>query len=355
MKRILIVNTVPTDGNGITNVIFNYIKNIDIQKAHIDLVSINTPEDSYYKVIQQQNGTIFVLDRNTKHLYIYIKKLISLMKPYDVVHVHGNSSSMILELFAAFCAGVKIRVAHGHSATCNNIRLHTILRPLLNRLSTKRVACSVKSGDFTFGKAPYTVLRNCFDVVAYGYNKNERERLRKRFGVDQFAVLGHVGRFNSYKNHRFIIKVFKELQSIDKDLRLVLIGDGPLKNSIEKQVMEENLDQFVQFLGNIDYADKVYNMMDCFIMPSVSEGFGSAAVEAQANGLPTILSEAVSPEVKINNNCFFVSLDASLDEWCSLIIDNINNRELNGNKNVISAGYAVEEVMKSLEEIYGIF
>ena len=164
------------------------------------------------------------------------------------------------------------------------------------------------------------ILNNSVDVDKFDFNVSIRKKMRKSYGLENsdFALL-HVGRFVEQKNHLYLIKVFKELleTSENENYKLFLIGDGKLKNEIVHLISELHLENNVILLGLQNNVSDFMQMADCFVMTSIHEGLPIVAVEAQASGMPCILSSNISIETNIvGDGIDFVSIgEDNKNEW----------------------------------------
>ncbi len=354
--KLLIINTVPTEKNGITNVIFNLYPSMIKMGLNIDLMTINNPSYFYTDIIEKHGGKIYTFPRSSRHPIKYIRGLKNILDGYDAVHVHGNSASMVFEMIAAKSAKISNRIIHSHSTSTNNPILHKILRPFLRRMSTIRLSCSQESGLWTYGTHDFKVIANSIEVSKYAFNSAICKNLRQQYGVeDKTVVYGHVGGFYSEKNHDFLIDVFHNIQKKNPNTLLVLVGDGPLKESIEKKVENLGLTDKVIFTGSIDNVFEYLNMFDVFIFPSLHEGFGIAPLEAQANGLPVIAAKDNVPEaVKATCSLEFLPLDIGAEKWAEKISMVNMIRNPNASQEIISAGYDITASVEVLKKIYTI-
>ena len=125
-------------------------------------------------------------------------------------------------------------------------------------------------------------------VNNFVYNEDERNRLRKALGIEDKIVIGHAGRFCEQKNHKFLIDVFKKIANLENNAVLLLIGAGETFERIKEQVREYGLEERVIFLGVRKDIASLYQAMDCFVFPSLSECLGIVAIEAQCSGLPVV-------------------------------------------------------------------
>lgn len=360
--RILMVNTVSTSKNGITNVIFNLIRSIDKNQITIDLLAIEKPDQLYINEIEKYGGKVIILHRNIKHIARYVKKLSDVIKigNYEIVHVHGNSHTIALDLFAAKIAKCKNRIAHSHSTTCSSILMHKVLSPFFNFCCTHRLACGIDAGRWMFGKKNFEVINNGVDTSKYIFDRCNREEIRNLYKLENKVVIGHVGGFYETKNQSFLIDV---LNHMDKEMScLMLVGDGPLKNKVHNKAVTLGLENNVIFIGETDYVEKYLSAMDCIVMPSLFEGLPLALIEQQTNGLCCIVSDNITEEVNITGNVSFVSLSAPISAWidkieCTVrkeIVDNScrQTKSIMAVKCVKKKGYDIYEEAKKLKSIY---
>lgn len=358
--KILIINTVPTGRNGITNVIFNYLKFTSTSDIIFDYVSINNPDHAYYDIFKKKRGQIYVLERTGKKIFSYIKSLKHIIKEnhYDAVHIHANSHTSVVELLAAKLGGCEYRFVHAHSTNCGNIVIHNILSPIFNTLCTGRLACSNMAGVFMFGDIPYKVINNGVDTEFFAFNSSIRLNVRQRLNLNQNEILiGHIGYFLELKNQKFLVGIFNELLKNDGKYKLMLIGDGPLRETVEKQVDDNGLRDNVYFTGNIDNVVDYINAMDLVVMPSLFEGLPLTLIEQQTNGLHCICADTITREVDKTGNLTFLSLADGAKKWAE-VIENIPahyDRETYSEKarqDIKIAGYSIQEEANKLIHYY---
>ena len=161
-------------------------------------------------------------------------------------------------------------------------------------------------------------------------------------------VIGNIGRLSYQKNHEFLVKVFNKIHQKNSDARLVLIGVGEKEEKIRNQVDTLNLSKFVQFLGNRNDVANLYNVFDVFVMPSLFEGIPVVGIEAQFAGLPIVFSDRVPKEVAFTDQCKFISLDESVDEWANIIL---KERKIESN-NISNSLYNIKNAVPILENYY---
>lgn len=279
------------------------------------------------------------------------------------MHSHENALS-IFPLRAAKKAGIKVRIAHSHSTTNQKEKkknaLKQILRPFSKIYATDYMACSELAGrwlfgDKTFDQGKVYILNNAIDLSKFKYNEEVRKNKRKELEIDDDTfVIGHIGRFVQQKNHTFLIDVFNEVQKKKANAKLILVGQGPLKDEIENKVKNLNLENKVVFLGQREDVDELYQAFDCFVLPSLYEGLGMVLIEAQASGLPCIASTEIPDIARVTEKLKFVRLDENIDYWKNSILklSDLKNRKEDQLQDIQNRGYNIEKEVEKLEILY---
>lgn len=357
-KKIKVAQVIGMAINGGTESLWmNYYRNIDRSKIQFDFLVESTSDIIDKDEIESLGGNVVFIP-SYKNPIKYIKTLKKIFKQnnYDIVHSNMNSLSLFT-LKAAKKAGIKVRIAHSHSTSNKkewkkNI-LKNILRPFSKKYATHYFACSELAGRWLFGNKTYddgkvNIITNAIDYDRFKFNKEVRTEIRGKLGIknDEF-VLGNVGRFMPQKNQLFLIDIFKQYHDSNNKSKLLLIGDGPLKEQLKDKIKKYNLEDSVIFGGVHQDVEKYYNAMDIFVFPSLYEGLGMCAVEAQINGLPTIVSDNLPSSVKINDNIYFCPLD-SVDSW----LKNIRFNDLDRCSVKISDKYDIKNEAIIMGEIY---
>lgn len=353
------VSTTPIRKNGITNVIFNLMCSMDKTDISFDLLCENIPDHEYYKKMNEIGGNIYTIDRNLKKPFSYIKNVSDLIKQngYDIVHAHGNSSSLIFEMLAAQMAGCKVRISHSHNTTCSSKILNKLLKPFFINTCTCRLACGQDAGKWMFGNRPFTVINNGIDTKKFRFQNNYREEVREIYKIPNNAlVIGHVGVFNQQKNHDYLIDIFNAYSKKRENVFLMLVGEGSLKKDIEEKVNRLGLEQKVVFVGGSNKVEKYLAAIDVIVMPSLYEGLPLSLIEAQANGLPCIISDVITKEVDKTGLIYYASIN-TLEEWIKQIqrcLPSLNREDISQGavKKIIDAEYSIDGEAKKLQMLY---
>lgn len=351
-------------GGGVESVVMNYYRHIDRTKIQFDFICDNDSTNIPYKEIEELGGKVILIPPYQK-VFKYHKGLKKVLKDgnYKIVHSHINTLS-VFSLFAAKCAGVSVKIAHSHSTTnkkeWKKNLMKLALRPFTKLVATDYMACTEHAGRWMFGNKAFDtgkvyILNNAIDLDKFKYNEKLRKKIRKELKIsDSTVVIGHIGRFVTQKNHAQLIDIFNEYHKNNNNSVMMLIGQGPLMDTIKNKVNSLDLDDCVMFLGQKDNANEYYNAMDLFLFPSLYEGLGMVAIEAQVNGLEVLASKQVPFVANILNNMRFISLESDLTIWSNAINNCVklsSNREKNLD-DMNERGYNIKKEAKKLEEYY---
>ena len=243
---------------------------------------------------------------------------------YDIVHSHLDCMSAY-PLKIAQKHGVKVRIAHSHSKSQDkNLKypIKLLSKHLIPKYATHLFSCGKEAGDWMFGGNAYTVLNNAIDAEKYRYDCQIRNQVRDELKISKSDfVIGHVGRFNPPKNHPFLIDVFKSVHDKNRNSKLLLVGTGNGQSNIREKVDNLGLSNSVFFLGNRGDVNRILQAMDVFLFPSLYEGLGIAALEAQAAGLPCIISDSVPSECRVTDLAESLDLNLPIDEWADVVLE----------------------------------
>lgn len=349
-------------GGGVESVVMNYYRHIDRTKIQFDFICDNDSTNIPYKEIEELGGKVILIPPYQK-VFKYHRELKKVLKDgnYKIVHSHINTLS-VFSLFAAKCAGVPVRIAHSHSTTnkkeWKKNLMKLVLRPFTKLVATDYMACTEHAGRWMFGNKEYDngnvyLLNNAIDLGKFKFDEKLRKKIRKELMIDNDTiVIGHIGRFVAQKNHTFLIDVFNEYHKENKNSVLMLIGQGPLMEDIKKKVNDLELSDSVKFLGQKANVNEYYNAMDLFLFPSLYEGLGMVAIEAQTNGLACVVSSEVPKVAKVSDNFEFVSLESCIEEWISAIEKIDSCKRFNSDEFIEKSEYNIENECEKLEKIY---
>ena len=354
--RVLHVFTVPVTRNGITMFALQRQPGLRAAGVAVDFVSPGAVEADLLRQIDGEGARVFVLaQKRPGRAYLGALSALVRWERYDIVHAHGNSSSLFFEMLAARLGGCRARVAHSHNTTCNHIRQDRYLRPLFYRSYTAAAACGNDAGKWLFETRPFTVLPNAVDIARFRFNPQTRAHMRAALGIDEGEmVLGHVGRFNGQKNHRFLLEVFKAFLALRPNARLLLVGDGYLE--AEARAQAAPLGQRVIFAGSVPNPEAYLCAMDSMALPSLFEGFPTVLLEWQCAGLPTLVSDRVTREAALTPLARYLPLEAGAAAWAealaALPAPERTQASETGAAALKAGGYALEDAADALLRFY---
>lgn len=355
--RILHIVTSMNRG-GLETMIMNYYRNIDRNKVQFDFLVHRDFEADYDKEILKLGGRIYHISRLIPWSRKYKKELeIFFMqhKEYEIVHVHQDCLSSIA-LKCAEKQGIQIRIAHSHTANAVKDLKYPIkeyYKKKIPKYATHLLACGSKAGEWMFPGKKYTIVKNAIDLENYRYSKDISFEVKKKFRLEKSLVVGHVGNFTRAKNHDFLIEIFKEIYEATPNAKLLLVGGGNGMDMIKEKVISMGLEKQVVFSGVRDDVNKMMQAMDVFVFPSLYEGLPVTLIEAQAAGIPCVISDRISKECIVTNGLVSVmKLDESPKKWAEVIINKSEITKKSHNDEIAACGYDIKNEAEKLVEFY---
>jgi glycosyltransferase involved in cell wall biosynthesis len=353
------------DAGGIETMLMNLYRNIDRDKVQFDFLLHREHKGFYYDEIKELGGRIFSVPRinpfKESHYNKSLDRFFKENNDYKIVHSHNNAYSMYA-LRAAQKAGIPTRIAHSHTAKIPFLYYRTPIimycKFKIKKYTNYNFACSKVAGEWLYGKKAtekdnFFVINNSINSSLFRYNEDIRNNVRREFEISDKFVIGNVGSFTKQKNHSFLIDIFFEIYKKNENSILMLVGDGKLRSSIQKRIKDLGLSDNVIFTGVRTDIPNLLQAMDVFLFPSLYEGLGIVAVEAQGAGLHTIVSEAIPEEAYVTDLIERENLSSPPSKWASKILKYANGYERKDTSEIIkSKGYDIDESAKRLEEFY---
>lgn len=343
---------------GLETMLMNYYRNIDRSRLQFDFLVHREKRADYDDEIESLGGRIYRLPPLNPFDIKYRKQLQQFFfdhPKYKIVHSHIDCMSAI-PLKAAKKAGVPVRIAHSHSISQDKdvkYLLKLFYKGFIAKNATHLMACGQQAGEWMYGKRNFHILNNAIDAKQYSFDHETYCAERAELGVRPDDVLvGHVGRFSPPKNHSFLIDVFAECVKMNSNAKLILVGDGNLRSGIEGKVRALGLEKQVIFTGVRSDVAKLMQAMDVFLFPSVYEGLPLTVVEAQAAGLPCLISDAVPIECKKTSLVQQIALSMGAKAWATAVIKAVNTPRKNTCDEIKKSGYDVVENAQKLQMLY---
>lgn len=348
---------------GAETMVMNIYRKIDRTKIQFDFVVHTDEKCNYNDEIHSLGGKIYSIPKYNGTNHIEYKKewnkFLKYHPEYKIIHGHVRSTASIY-LRIAKKHGLTT-IAHSHSTSSGNgvsAIIKNIMQYPLRYIADYMFACSQSAGEWLFGKRAckrenFYIVNNAIDSTCYRFDKAIRNETRKEFQLDNKYVVGHVGRFHSSKNHEFLINIFKHIYRKDNNSVLMLIGEGEMLSAIKKKVYDLKLTEGVIFTGVRSDIPNLMQAMDVFVFPSLFEGLGVAAIEAQAAGLQCFVSDKIPREAHITNLIESLPLECSAKKWANKILQTKQVKEHRDmSLEIVGAGYDIKQNTKKLTDFY---
>lgn len=353
-KRILCVFGC-LDRGGAETMCMNLYRHVDRTKVQFDFVTHFSKPGAYDEEIRSLGGRIYTAPRfkgwNLLAYQAWWKQHLEQHPEHQIIHGHYFSISGLY--FAIAKRFHRTTVAHSHATSLlpKHKRIEQFFLSLMNRYADYRLACSEAAGRFLFRGKDFTVIKNAIDTERFSYDPKRREAARKDFALTDELVIGTVGRMEQVKNPFGMLTIFSEVLKQEPQAALLWVGDGPLREAVEQRAEELGIADRIHMTGIRSDVDNLLQAMDVFLLPSISEGLPVSAIEAQAAGLPCVLSDGISRETAITDRCRFVPLD-NPDAWVRAIEDGFRRGRSDTTQAIIDAGYDIRTTAAWLQDFY---
>ena len=355
MERILVILSSMNAG-GAETFLMKLYRAFDKTKYQLDFC-INVKEKCFYEdEINALGGRVYRIPSKSENLKEFRKQLYSIIKDekYERVLRITSNAMGFMEMKIAKKAGAKIRaIRSSNSSDGGSIKtkvFHILGKLLYGRYVNVKIAPSDLAAQYTFGKKAYkngevSILHNAIDLDVYKYSEESRNAIRNEFGLENKTVIGHIGRFNTQKNHAFLLKIFAEIVKRDSNSILMLVGKGDLESAIREQAKELGVLEKIIFTGVRSDVPALLSAMDVFVMPSFYEGMPNTVIEAQATGLPCVIADTITKEANITGLVDYMSLNEKPSNWAIKSIKKLSTYRMGVNDYFIANEYDIESVV----------
>lgn len=352
MKVLQIVGSMHP--GGLENFVMNLYQKIDKEKIQFDFVVHARRENDYVDLIESMGGNVYLLPRLFRSPIKNLTGIYKLVKEnhYDIVVRHTANALITPQLFAARLAGAKT-ICHSHNETDAAKVVHYLGRSMMRLAADRRLACSEKAGRWMFGHRKYQVIHNAIDVEKFRYSSEKAESIRKEFGLDDCRVYGHIANFREQKNHRYLIKIYAEIAKRDPNARFFCVGDGELRGQIETDIKQLGLEKKIILTGERKDSEDFMSCFDVLIFPSFFEGLPLTLIEAQAAGLPCLISDTITPDVIVTDGLVQMeSIEAEPKEWAVRVMNMRSQDRECQKKKIAENGYDIEALVQWYETYF---
>ena len=355
------------DRGGAETLIMNLYRTIDHSRIQFDFLVHEQHACDYDAEIESLGGKIFHIQRFTGLNAIAYRRacrrFFDAHHDYAAVHIHIGSCAAIV-IKEAHRYGL-FSIAHSHCAN-SSLSFSTMLFNAVSfptrYLADYFLGCSEQAGLDRFGKRVvsgdrFSVLINGVDASAYVFDSAVRATTRSLLDIDASAPLFcHVGRFAHQKNHAFLLDIFKEILKALPDAQLLLMGRGPLEQGVKDKARQLGILENVRFLGVRDDVPHILIASDVFVFPSLFEGLPVSVVEAQAAGLPCVVSEVVPKTACVTDQAERLSIDEPAEVWATRSVHALRASTVasrrDANRAIIDSGFDIHAIAARLASLY---
>lgn len=371
-----------TNLGGAESRIMDLYRHTDRNRVQFDFLVHSGEEGFFEKEIRELGGRIFRVPRFRIYNYFSYRKALKefFQKHHEFALVQGHmTSTAAIYLPIAKKAGVKKTAAHARSAGVDKGLKGTMTRFFRRNLADKAdylFTCSELAGISVYGEKAVRegktiFIPNAIDCAGFTFDPEKRKKMREELGLTDALIIGHVGRFHYAKNHEYLLRVFAELcrmsagaggstaeTGADQKYHLILLGEGPLMEDTRKLAEELGVADRVHFLGNHKNIADYYQAMDYFVYPSRYEGMPGTIVEAQASGLPCLMSDTICREVIATELVETMSIEEEPKAWAEVLqqrIDALVSKQENREKyaaKMAAAGFDVQAQAERMMRFY---
>jgi glycosyltransferase involved in cell wall biosynthesis len=347
---------------GIEHVVINLMKNMDSSKVEFHFAMMSGEKGVLDDYVTQLGGKIHYFSEGTKSLKNVKKNLDRIMKdygPFDVVHSHVYFfSGYILKI--AYQNKIPIRIAHAHDTYKGEKRsfirkiYESRMKHLINTYATYKLGVSKEAASHVFGKYDNNtyIVNNGVNIDKYKFSGKTRDDKRTELGIQpNEKVIINIGRFEEQKDHEYLIKLFQKLLMRDKEFKLLLIGSGSLKSHIINMAKELGILDKIIFLENRNDINELLEAADIFVMPSKYEGLPIVLIEAQASGIPCVVSTNITKEALICPNVYALTKE-NMDIWVKKIMVLRDARRMDNSQRLSEAGFNIKNIALFVQKMY---
>lgn len=361
MSEIRVLMVVPNlrVSNGVASFAMNYYRKLDHDLIHMDFVIISDKGSPYYEEIKSNGNKIFVLPSITRNPLSHVEYCEQMIKDghYDIIHDCVPLKSLLI-MTSAKKYRVPVRILHSHSAklgeTNGKEKLSKMFIPFLRRTATDYFACSGEAAEALFPGKKYTFIPNVIDSKKFQYDANKRKRIRREMNAVNKVIVATVGRPSYQKNPIFALNVMSEVIRQNPNVEYWWIGSGAMDDDLRHGVSERHIEDNVRLLGSRDDIVDLYQTIDIFFLPSRFEGLPVTGIEAQAMGLPSVISNTITKEMAYTDLVEYVPLDAPIETWIEAIEKQINRipERRSYTKELENSVFSIENAGYRLESLY---
>lgn len=362
MKILHMISTI-NDNGGIQKILYSYLNELKNSEIRESIIAHEGFDSKLAKAFIDIGCNLYEIEPRKTAGLRYYRLLFNRIRTlsYDIFHIHIGYKSLLPLLISKACHPKAKVIVHVHSnRTSDSITINMIKKLCvigIKLFADSFFACGKDAAIWFFGTKFFEghkvyIMKNALPHGVYGFSEEDRIKIRKELGIREDAVVyGHVGTFYEPKNQIFLLEVFKEIHKIDNNSRLVMVGDGELREKLQKKAEDLGINEATYFTGVRTDVPGILSALDVFLLPSLYEGFPMSLLEAQCSGLPCYTSTNVTDEVNVTGLVRYYSLSKSAYDWSQFISMTFEKMDIEryGYKELIQKkGYTIEQSARDL-------
>lgn len=335
---------------GMENFIMNLYRNIDRTRFQFDFVVHQQKDNDYTEEIEKLGGRVYLLPRLTRKPFSNLHRIRRLVREnhYPMVIRHTANALVAPQLLAAKSAGA-VTVCHSHNETDPQLRLHRMGQKLMRRAADIRLACSEKAGRWMYGDQSFEVIHNAIDIPRFAYRESKAAKIREEFHLKGKHAYGNIANFIASKNHSYLLRIYREIIALDPDAVCFCLGEGDLRPQIEEEIKELHLEGRVILTGIRGDVPDFMSALDVLVFPSRFEGLPLTLIEAQAAGLPSLISDTITGDVIVTEGIVQqLSIELDPKEWAerAVLLAKEQSDRTCPYESIAAAGYDIRQLVQ---------
>lgn len=339
---------------GMENFIMNLYRNIDRTRFQFDFVVHQQKDNDYTEEIEKMGGRVYLLPRLTRKPFSNLHRIRRLVREnhYPMVIRHTANALVAPQLLAAKSAGA-VTVCHSHNETDPQLRLHRMGQKLMRRAADIRLACSEKAGHWMYGDQSFEVIHNAIDIPRFAYRESKAAKIREEFHLEGKHAYGNIANFIASKNHSYLLRIYREIIELDPDAVCFCLGEGDLRPQIEEEIKELHLEGRVILTGIRGDVPDFMSALDVLVFPSRFEGLPLTLIEAQAAGLPSLISDTITGDVIVTEGIVQqLSIELDPKGWAerAVLLAKEQSDRTCPYESIAAAGYDIRQLVQWYQE-----
>ena len=347
---------------GAENGIINLVNNSSTDKFTVSICAFQGG-GTQTKRLSTESVDLFEFNKCSGNNIVFPLKLCGLFKAWKPHIVHTHAWGTFIEgLVGAKLAGVPC-VVHGEHGTIQQKRRHILAQRFAWNFSDQILSVSNSHRDQLHRTVGYPlekirVITNGVDSKKFCFAESGK-RIRESLGIssDSFVV-GTIGRLVPVKNQALLMNAFAAIAMNKNNLILLVVGDGPLRATLESMANNIGISERVIFTGIRSDIPELLRTMDVFVLSSLNEGMPNTILEAMSSSLPVIATDVGgNSEVVKHKITGLITPSGNVDALAGALVYLIENEDkvkafgTNGRK-VINEAYDLPVMVKNYEEMY---